>query len=86
MPANKSKCCPFVKHNFRTHYTCHKTRASLQKYGSYLNRYFENESPFVNQQKYTICYHLAHQLSIKVPFKEPQIKKEISPSIPTTRL
>ena len=82
MPANKLKCCRFVKHNFRTHSTCHKTRPSLQKYGSYLNRYFEIESPFVNKKKYTICYHLAHQLSIKVPFKKTQIKKEILPPIP----
>ena len=33
MPKNACKCCPIVKRNFRDHYTCHKSRPSVQKYG-----------------------------------------------------
>ena len=48
MPKNACKCCPIVKRNFRDHYTCHKSRPSVQKYGSFLNWYNENDSPFEN--------------------------------------
>ena len=64
MPKNLCKCCPIVKEKFRDHYVCHKCRRSARKYGFFC-RYFENYSPFVNIQKYDVCYNLLHQLSFK---------------------
>ena len=70
MPKNTCKCCPVVKRNFRDHYTCHKSRPSVRKYGSFLNRYYENDSPFENTKKYDVCYTLLLQLRNKEVLKK----------------
>ena len=57
----------------------------LQKYGSYLNRYFENESPFVNKKIYYLL-PLSTSIKCQSTLKKNTNKKEILPSILTTRL
>ena len=83
MPKNLCKCSPVVKEKIKDHYVCHKSRRSARKYGYFLNRYFENDSPFVNTQKYDVCYNLLHQLSFKKVYKKVPPKIEFVP--PTTR-
>ena len=85
MPKNPCKCDPFVKSFFKDHYVCHKSRPSVRKYGSFLNRYCENDSPFVNTQKYNVCCNLLRQLSYKETYKKVSPKTEFVPTIPLTR-
>ncbi len=84
MPSNKFKCCEIVQCHFTEHFTCNKNRPPTRKYGSFLNRYIENDSPFVNK-KYQVYNHLMYQHSKKEPYKKALIQKELSPSIPTSR-
>ena len=55
------------------------------KFGSFLNRYCENDSPFVNAQKYNVCCNLLRQLSYKETYKKVSPKTEFVPTIPLTR-
>ena len=60
IPKNLFKCCPIAKQNFRNHYVCHKSCPCIQKYGSYLNCCYENDSPFVNTKNiiFFITYYI----------------------------